>query len=125
MNSLLKCDASIHQEIVSNVVVAGGNTCFPGFMERLKKEILDRLPSEDLKRSFQIIEQPTNERIFSAWKGGAKLANLPQDSITHGTPVKWLSKVEYDESGTCQQPIFVPSSWFCFPSGLIPVRRPW
>merc|ERR1712187_598905 len=34
-----KTDPDIHEEMYQNIIVAGGNTMLPGFVERLKKEL--------------------------------------------------------------------------------------
>ena len=38
-NSIMKCDASIRNELYANIVLSGGNTMHEGIVERIKKEI--------------------------------------------------------------------------------------
>ena len=43
-NCIMKCDWDIRQEMLSNIVLAGGSTLFPGFAERLLNEITALAP---------------------------------------------------------------------------------
>ena len=98
-DSIWKCDEDIRSQLYENVVLAGGSTMFPGFEDRLKKEI-----GSDLERRVSQIEPlaPTEttvnviappERAYSAWIGGSILASLS------AFQEMWISKDEYDESG--------------------------
>ncbi|CAG8550318.1 2548_t:CDS:2, partial [Cetraspora pellucida] len=44
-NSIMKCDVDIHKDLYGNIVLSGDNTMFPGFANRLKKEITALAPS--------------------------------------------------------------------------------
>ena len=39
LNSVKKCDSGLQDELLSNIVVSGGNTMFPGMVERLQNEL--------------------------------------------------------------------------------------
>ena len=41
----MKCDMYMHKELYANIILSGGNTMFPGFADRFKKEITDLAPS--------------------------------------------------------------------------------
>lgn len=82
------CDVDIRKDLCRNVILSGGNTLFPGFPERLSKE-LDLLASGRLKFSVSA----TPDRKYFPWIGGSILASLTayQDS--------WVKKSDYEESG--------------------------
>ncbi|XP_060062951.1 actin, clone 302-like [Ylistrum balloti] len=87
-NSIMSCDIDLPRKLLSNVVMSGGSTMFPGMAERLQKEMSGIVPKYiDVK----IIAPP--ERKYSAWIGGSVLASLSTFSDM------WISKQEYDESG--------------------------
>ena len=65
--SLERAESGLHRELLQNVVVAGGSTLFPGYPERLKKEL------ESLTRKYVSIHAPFN-RKYSVWKGGSMMA---------------------------------------------------
>jgi actin len=83
-----KSGVDLDKDLYRNIVLAGGSTMFPGFPERLEKEIVDRAP---VRTNVKVIAPP--ERKYSAWIGGsilASLATFPQLVITHE---------EYNEHG--------------------------
>jgi actin-related protein len=87
-NSIMKCDMYMHKELYANIILSGGNTMYPGFAERFKKEITDLAPPT---MKVNIFAPP--ERKYSVWIGGSILASLStfQDM--------WISKQEYCEYG--------------------------
>nr|XP_031302839.1 actin, alpha skeletal muscle-like [Camelus dromedarius] len=84
----MKCDIDIHNNLCSNIVLSGGTTMYPGFTNRMQKEINALAPSTV---KVKIIAPP--ERQYSVWMGGSILASLPIFQQM------WISKDEYDESG--------------------------
>ena len=87
-NCILKCDVDIRKDLYANIVLSGGSTMFPGFSERMQKEIGALTPNN---MKVNIIAPP--ERKYSSWIGGSILASLPTFQSM------WISKEEYDESG--------------------------
>jgi len=86
-NSIMKCDVDIRIDLYGNVVLSGGTTMFPGFADRMQKELSALAPST---MKIKIIASETK---YSAWIGGSILASLPTFLQM------WISKEEYDESG--------------------------
>ena len=87
-NSIMKCDIDIRKDLYANIVLSGGSTMFPGFAERMHKEITALAPPT---MEIKIIAPP--ERKYSVWIGGSILASLPTFEQM------WISKQEYDEYG--------------------------
>ncbi|XP_071949053.1 actin-3, muscle-specific-like [Antedon mediterranea] len=87
-NSIQKCDIDIRKELYQNCVMSGGSTMYPGFVDRLKKDITSLAPPTI---KVKIIAPP--ERKYSVWIGGSVLGSLPTFQQM------WISKQEYDESG--------------------------
>jgi len=65
------CPLEQHKCLYGNVVVAGSNTMFPLFEDRLQSEIKDLLQPDTKCR---VIAPP--ERMISAWIGGSIIASL-------------------------------------------------
>ncbi|KAJ3438387.1 actin-7 [Anaeramoeba flamelloides] len=88
-NSIMKCDVYIRKDLYLNVVTSGGTSMFPGYADRVQKEIAALAPQT---MRVKIVAPP--ERKYSVWIGGSILASLSsfQDM--------WISKEEYEESGT-------------------------
>jgi actin len=84
--SIMKCEVKIRKDLYRNVVLAGGNTMFPGIEGRMQKELTELAP---IAVQVKVVAQ--RERAPLSWKGGSILASL--DSF------QWISKAEYDESG--------------------------
>jgi actin-related protein len=87
-NSIMKCDVDIRRELYQNVVISGGSTMFPGFADRMQKELEALAPSS---MKIKVIAPP--ERKYSVWIGGSILASLSTFQSM------WINKQEYDESG--------------------------
>ncbi|XP_046643747.1 actin, clone 302-like isoform X1 [Daphnia pulicaria] len=87
-NSIMKCDVDMHKDLYANIVLSGGTTMYPGFADRMQKEITALAPST---MKIEIIAPP--ERKNSVWIGGSLFASLPtfKDML--------ISKQEYDEFG--------------------------
>ncbi|XP_052833092.1 actin, cytoplasmic [Octopus bimaculoides] len=69
-NSIMKCDEKIRKDLFANIVLSGGSTMFPGFAERMQKEISALAPPDT---EINIIALP--EREYSPWIGGSRLAS--------------------------------------------------
>jgi actin beta/gamma 1 len=87
-NSIIRCNTDISKYLYSNIVLSGGSTMYPGFVDRMHKEITALAPST---MNVKIIAP--SDRNNSVWVGGSILASL---SNFH---TMWISKQEYDESG--------------------------
>mmetsp|Transcript_22611 Transcript_22611/g.23546 ORF Transcript_22611/g.23546 Transcript_22611/m.23546 type:complete len:422 (+) Transcript_22611:26-1291(+) len=91
IDAINKGDVDIKKEMFSNIFVTGGNTLFPGFPERLQRQLMSSSPP-NLK--VKVLTHPSpSERRFSSWIGGSILSSL---GTFHQI---WFSKQEYDEHG--------------------------
>ncbi|KAM9999302.1 hypothetical protein ACTFIZ_002846 [Dictyostelium cf. discoideum] len=87
IESLEKSDTDIRKELISNLIITGGNTLFAGFQERLVRDI-----SEISYNKPKIVANQT-EKKNSVWIGGSVLGSL-------GTfQQMWMSKSEWEEFG--------------------------
>ena len=89
-NAIIKSDMEIRKDMYSNIVLAGGNTLFPGMPERLTKEVQKLTPSATSNK-VKIIAMP--ERKYATWIGGSILTSLSNFQCM------WITKGEYDEIG--------------------------
>jgi actin-related protein 6 len=82
-----------------NIVLTGGNALFPGFRERLEREVRSLAPH--LLEVVVRVGGP--EPHLYPWRGGASLAADP------ALPTLCVSKEEYMEKGysACQQKYFL------------------
>ena len=87
--TIMKCDIDLRRDLYANIVLSGGSTLFPGIGERVTKELISLAP---MTMKIKVIAPP--ERKYSVWIGGSILASLSTFQSM------WISKVEYDESGS-------------------------
>ena len=87
-DSINTCCFDVRKELYLNIVLAGGNTKFPGIADRLQKEVCNLAP-EGLR--IKIIAPP--ERELSVWIGGSILGSLSTMENM------WITKSEYEEYG--------------------------
>ena len=74
--------------LLANIVAVGGNTLFEGFIQRLQKEVVQRVPDDCVVR----VARPP-EPITSTWTGAANLANHPNIEKLA------VTKQQYEEHG--------------------------
>eukprot|EP00455_Lapot_gusevi_P041021 TRINITY_DN4711_c0_g1_i10.p1 TRINITY_DN4711_c0_g1~~TRINITY_DN4711_c0_g1_i10.p1 ORF type:complete len:336 (+),score=39.82 TRINITY_DN4711_c0_g1_i10:245-1252(+) len=86
-HSISRCDAALHSALYSNIVLAGGCTMFPGFADRLTKELSQLAPAAT---EFNVTTPP--EPRLSAWTGASLMA-------TSSNQVSWILRSEYEECG--------------------------
>jgi actin-related protein len=87
-NSIMMCDMDIRKALYANIFLSGGSTMFPGFPDRLKKEITELAPPT---LNVNVVAIP--ERKYSVWLGGSLMASL------QSFQKMWITKKEYNESG--------------------------
>jgi actin, other eukaryote len=75
--------------MLSNIVLAGGNTMFDGYGQRLWHEINI---CQEIPTRIKILSSP--DRDLSVWKGGAELS-----SLSTFQPM-WITKAEFEEFGS-------------------------
>ena len=68
-NSFFSLDCENRYDMCASIALAGGNTMFPGFSERMKKELTSLLPPGPRIRVFPAIQ-------YASWIGGSILASL-------------------------------------------------
>ncbi|GAB0136774.1 Actin- protein 6 [Epichloe bromicola] len=75
--------------LLANIVVVGGNTLFEGFIQRLQREVVQRVPDDCVVR----VARPADP-ITSTWYGAANLANhMDIEKLA-------VTKKEYEELGS-------------------------
>lgn len=87
-NSIMKSDSDIRRDLWQNLILSGGNTLFPGFAERLLKELKAFAPHASIK-----VTAPPARQIL-AWIGGSMWT---QAACFENC---WISQQEYDETGS-------------------------
>lgn len=89
--AISECDEDMQGNLWSNIVLCGGNTLIPGYVERLSNDL--RLVCPPGHRLKVISQSSTQERIYSSWVGGSIYASLGSFQQL------WVSKEEYKEAG--------------------------
>jgi Actin and related proteins len=88
VDSIMKSDLDLRPTLFSQIVLAGGSTCLPGFGDRLLEETRRKCP---VHTRIRISAPP--ERVYSAWAGGSILASLATFKDM------WVTREEYEEHG--------------------------
>ena len=87
-NAALRAPASTTKTLLSNFMLCGGSSLFPGIVSRLENEL-----SKLNKTEYEIKLAAPEGRELAVWNGGAKMA------VDKGLGHIWMSKDEYDEYG--------------------------
>lgn len=90
--SLQDCDVDIRKNVVSGIVLAGGNSLIPKFKESFE-EILGSFMVGSSKAKLVSGIKPSDRKL-SSWVGSSIL------SSTGAFQNLWVSKGEYEETGT-------------------------
>lgn len=86
--SIMKSDIHVRKDLYSNIILAGGNTMFPGFEKRLEKELSQLAPAA---MKVSVFAPP--ERKYAAWAGASFLSKYSQ------FPKMVITRNEFNEEG--------------------------
>ena len=98
-----ECDMDSRMTMYENIVLSGGSTTFPGFGERLKKDLVDLYkerilksdPNANVAKSVNRVNVETPaDRKYSVFVGGSVLANIMKDNDKF-----WVTRQEYEKLG--------------------------
>ncbi|GKT56260.1 actin [Colletotrichum tofieldiae] len=87
-NTVRRCDQGLRERLYGNILLAGGNTMFTGFGNRLETCLKG---IEEKGTKVNVLSPPN--RAYSAWVGGSMLSEL----ATFGNMC--ISRAEYEEVG--------------------------
>jgi actin len=87
--SIMKTNTEIRPEMFKNIVLAGGNSLFDNFNDRLYSEILSMAPT---KTQLDVVAK--KERMYSSWIGGSIIGNM--DTFQH----LCITRAEYEREGS-------------------------
>eukprot|EP00931_Biecheleriopsis_adriatica_P069171 TRINITY_DN43046_c0_g1_i1.p1 TRINITY_DN43046_c0_g1~~TRINITY_DN43046_c0_g1_i1.p1 ORF type:complete len:397 (+),score=90.51 TRINITY_DN43046_c0_g1_i1:46-1236(+) len=90
-DSISRCDVDLRKTLLSNVVLSGGCTMFPGFSERLCKELRSFAPAA-AQTDIRVLK--SKDQISAVWTGGqvsASLREMQED--------QWMSIDDFYECG--------------------------
>ncbi|GAB1320943.1 Actin [Madurella fahalii] len=71
LRAIMRSDVKLRDELSQDIVLAGGNTLFPGFADRLQQGLSAMSPTG---MKFSVVTPPDTK--YSAWLGGSMLASL-------------------------------------------------
>jgi actin len=86
--SIQRCGIDIRRDLYSEILLSGGNTMFPGFAERLRKEV------GALNPIVAVHVDAPDYRKDLAWYGAASYCSLGSFN-----QYMWITKQEYEEYG--------------------------
>lgn len=69
--AIQRCDADMRSKLWNNIVLSGGTSMLPGFVERISKELTLSAPSAVM---LKVVAPP--DRMASAWIGGSMLSSM-------------------------------------------------
>jgi len=89
--SISACSVDIRKTLLSNVILSGGSTMFPGFSERLTKELRSLAPTAT-QANIRIVQ--SKDQQFAVWSGAqvfASLKSMQED--------QWMTYEDWEEYG--------------------------
>lgn len=99
VEAVSQCEEDAQPWLYRNILLTGGNTAFPGFLERLRGEVRSLAPSH-----MEVeVRMGGPDPLTYAWRGGASLARDPEfEQLV-------VTKEEYLERGfqACQQRFYL------------------
>lgn len=75
IQSINKCAIDLRKSLYGNIVLAGSTTLFPGFGERLQKEVEKKMPLWE-KEGVRVVSE--SNRKYLSWIGGSVFASQPK-----------------------------------------------
>jgi len=89
--SISRCDIDVRKTLLSNVVLSGGSTMFPGFSERLCRELRGYAPSAS-QGNIRVVQ--SKDQKNAVWSGAQVFASLRSMQEE-----QWMTYEDYDEYG--------------------------
>lgn len=89
--SISRCDIDVRKTLLSNVVLSGGSTMFPGFSERLTKELRGYAPTAS-QANIRVVQ--SKDQKYAVWSGAQVFASLRSMQEE-----QWMTIEDYDEYG--------------------------
>lgn len=89
LESLHSVPVGLWPGLLANILVVGGNALMEGFVARLQREVVQRVPDDCVVR---VARAP--DPLSSTWEGGARLARSQKD-----VGAFCVTKQEYEENG--------------------------
>jgi len=86
--AIWKCEIDLRKDLVSNIILSGGSTMYPGLGDRLAAGITKEVPASC---KVKVISPP--ERKYSVWIGGSVLSSLSTFQEM------WITNEEFQEAG--------------------------
>mmetsp|Transcript_17582 Transcript_17582/g.16811 ORF Transcript_17582/g.16811 Transcript_17582/m.16811 type:complete len:123 (-) Transcript_17582:53-421(-) len=96
--SIEKCDSDLKINLYNNIVLAGGTTLLPGFLERFDYEIKN-LAMHSAKTDINVFADL--HRKYAAWIGGSMIASF--NTFSEMT----IQRDEYDNANELEKPSLV------------------
>jgi actin-related protein len=98
LRAISMCDTDVQQDLLNSVVVAGGSSMLPGFLERLDRELASRQkegPRPQVVPDPQGTEPGYNsQRKHAAWIGASMFASLSTFRKVEVTKQEWEDNAE-------------------------------
>jgi len=89
--SISRCEIDCRKTLLSNVVLSGGSTMFPGFAERLARELRGYAPTAS-QANIRIVQ--SKDQKTAVWSGAQVFATLRSMQEE-----QWMTYEDYDEYG--------------------------
>jgi actin-related protein len=89
--SVSKCDIDLRKNLLGNVVLSGGSTMFPGFSQRLTKDLKSYAPTAAHANIRVVQSKDQKNAVWSGAQVFASLRSMQED--------QWMTVDEYDEYG--------------------------
>ncbi|TYJ25331.1 hypothetical protein E1A91_A07G042600v1 [Gossypium mustelinum] len=85
------CHPYLHPVLYKSIILTGGSTLFPRFVERLEKDLRPLVPDD-----YQVNITTQEDPILGVWRGGSLLASSPDYELMR------VTKAEYEELGSAR-----------------------
>jgi len=89
--SISRCDIDVRKTLLSNIVLSGGSTMFPGFSERLTRDLRSFAPTAS-QANIRVVQ--SKDQKFAVWSGAQVFASLRSMQEE-----QWMTIEDYDEYG--------------------------
>lgn len=89
--SISRCEIDCRKTLLSNVVLSGGSTMFPGFADRLARELRGYAPTAS-QANIRIVQ--SKDQKTAVWSGAQVFATLRSMQEE-----QWMTYEDYDEYG--------------------------